>query len=122
MAAIQAPPELRSQADALSAMWSFMSLDASQDPANELALNAEQLQAKYDGLAKDGEWGEHPDHPMEEWRTGGHCKKNCVGYWGWVVASLQLADEKNNADPVLAEAEREEIAELQAEDPGNQGA
>ena len=99
-----------------------MSPDASRDPANDLALDAEQLQAKYDGLAKGSEWGEHPHHPMEEWRTEVQCKTTRAGYWDWVVTKLKLADGKNDPDPVLAEAEEEEIAELQAEDPGNQGA
>ena len=30
-----------------------MSPDASRDPTNDLALDAEQLRAKYDGLAED---------------------------------------------------------------------
>jgi hypothetical protein len=38
------------------------------------------------------------------------------------VTKLKLADDKNNEDPVLADAEEEEIADLQADDPGNQGA
>ena len=99
-----------------------MSPDASRDPTNDLAFDAEQLRAKYDGLAEDSEWGEHPNHPMEEWRTEVHCKKTRVGYWDWVVTKLKLADDKNNEDPVLADAEEQEIAELQADDPGNQGA
>ncbi len=96
--------------------------DASRDPTNDLAFDAEQLRVKYDGLAEDGEWGEHPNHPMEEWLAEVHGKKTRVGYWDWVVTKLRLADDRNNEDPVLADAEEEEIAELQADDPGNQGA
>jgi hypothetical protein len=59
---------------------------------------------------------------MEEWQTEVHCKNTRVGYWDWVVTKLKLADDKNDEDPVLADAEEEEIAELQADDPGNQGA
>jgi hypothetical protein len=59
---------------------------------------------------------------MEEWQTEVHCKNTRVGYWDWVVTKLKLADDKNNEDPVLADAEEEEIADLQADDPGNQGA
>jgi hypothetical protein len=99
-----------------------MSPDASRDPTNDLAFDAEQLRAKYDGLAEDSEWGEHPNHSMEEWQTEVHCKITRVGYWDWVETKLKLADDKNNEDPVLADAEEEEIAELQADDPGNQGA
>jgi hypothetical protein len=99
-----------------------MSPDASRDPSNHLALDAEQLRTKYDGLAENSEWGEHPNHPMEEWQAEVQCKNTRVGYWDWVVTKLKLADDQNNEDPVLADAEEEEIAELQADDPGNQGA
>lgn len=96
-----------------------MSPDASCHPTNDLALNAEQLQAKYDGLAEDSQWGEHPNHPMKDWQAAVHCKNTRVGYWDWVVTQLRLA---NDAKTALADAEEEEIAELQAADPGNQGA
>ena len=96
--------------------------DASRNPANELALDTEQLRAKYDGLAEDSEWGEHPNHPMEEWQTEVHYKNTRVGYWDWVVTKLKIADDKNDKDPTLADAEEKEIVELQVDDPGNQGA
>jgi hypothetical protein len=80
-------------------MWSLMSPDASRDPTNDLAFDAEQLRAKYDGLAEDSEWGEHPNHSMEEWQTEVHCKITRVGYWDWVETKLKLADDKNNEDP-----------------------
>jgi hypothetical protein len=99
-----------------------MSPNASRDPTIDRDLSAEQLRAKYDGLAKGSEWGEHPKHPMEEWRTEVRCKNTRVGYWDWVVTKLKLADDKKNEHPVLADAEEEEIAELQEADPGNQGA
>jgi hypothetical protein len=59
---------------------------------------------------------------MEESQTEIHCKNTRLGYWDWVVTKLKLADDKNHEDPVLADADEEEIAELQADDPGNQGA
>jgi hypothetical protein len=99
-----------------------MSPDAFRDPTNDQNLDAEQLRAKYDDLAQDGEWGQHPDHPMEQWRTEVQCKTTRLGYWDWVVTKLKRADGKDHKDPVLADAEEEEIAELQADDPGNQGA
>ena len=99
-----------------------MSLDASRDPTSDQALDAEQLRAKYDGLAEGSKWGEHPNHPMKEWRAEVHCQNTRVGYWDWVVTQLKLAADKNEARTVLAEAEEEEIMELQAADPGNQGA
>jgi hypothetical protein len=99
-----------------------MSFDASRDPTDDLALEAEQLRVKYDGLVEDGDWGEHPNHPMEVWQTEVHCKNTRLGYWDWVVTKLKLADDKTDEDSVLADAEEQEIAELQAGDPGNQGA
>jgi hypothetical protein len=95
--------------------------DASPDTTIDLALDAEQLSAKYDALAADGQWGEHPMHPMEAWRAEVQGKKTIVGYWNWVVIQLKLADDKNDDDSPLADAEEEEIEELQADDPGNQG-
>ena len=99
-----------------------MSPDASHDLKNDAAVDAEQLRAKYDGLAEGGAWGEHPDHLMEEWEADVRSKKTRAGYWDWVATRLKPADQKSNADPALADAEEEEIVELQAEDPGNQGA
>ncbi len=99
-----------------------MSPDAPRNPTNDQELDAEQLRAKYDGLADDSEWGEHPSHPMEEWQTEVRSRNTRVGYWDWVVTKLKLADDKNKEDLVLTDAEEEEIAELQAHDPGNQGA
>jgi hypothetical protein len=58
---------------------------------------------------------------MEEWRAELHGKYTRVSYWDWVV-TLKLAVDKTAEDNVLADAEEEEIAELQAADPGNQGA
>ena len=99
-----------------------MSPDVSRDPTNDLALGAEQLRAKYDGLAEDSDWGEHPNHPMKEWQAEVNRKTTRGGYWDWVVTRLRLAADKNDAKTVLADAEEEEITELQAADPGNQGA
>jgi hypothetical protein len=97
-----------------------MSPDASLDPTNDQAFDAEQLRARYDGLAKNGEWGEHPNHPMKEWQAQVYCKNTRVGYWDWVV--LKLAADEADAKSALADAEEEEIKELQATDAGNQGA
>lgn len=62
-----------------------MPLDASCNPIDDLTFDAEHLRAKYDGLAENSEWGEHPNHRMDEWQTEVNCKKTCVGYWEWVV-------------------------------------
>src|ERR1700751_2754399 len=102
-------------------MWSLMSPDATRDPTNDQELNAEQLRVKYDSLAQDSEWGEHPNHRMAEWQAEVHCKNTRIGYWEWVVTKIKLADDKNNEDAARADAEKEEFEELQAADPGNQG-
>ncbi len=99
-----------------------MSTYRSCEPVNDLALDAEELRAKYDALALGSQWGEHPKHPMEQWQTEVHRKITRDGYWDWVVAKLKLAEAKIHKDPFLAEAEQQEIMELQAGDPGNQGA
>lgn len=99
-----------------------MSTYLSCNPTNELAFDAEELRAKYDDLAADSEWGEHPNHPMEQWQTEVYYKNTREGYWAWVVTKLKVAESKNDMPPVSADAEKQEIAELQAEDPGNQGA
>jgi hypothetical protein len=94
--------------------------DASRHSTDDQALDAEHLRAKYDRLAKDGKWGEHPDHPMKEWEAAVHCKSTRVGYWDWVVTQLNPAVDEDDARAAL-DAEEEEIKELQAGDPGNQG-
>jgi hypothetical protein len=99
-----------------------MSPDANHDPKDDLAPDAEQLRARYDSLAQGGAWGEHPDHLMEEWEADVRSKKTRLGYWDWVATKVRPEDSKTDADPALAEAEEEEFEELQAEDPGNQGA
>ena len=95
--------------------------DASRHSTDDQALDAEHLRAKYDRLARDGKWGEHPNHPMKEWQAAVHGKSTRVGYWDWVVTRLKRAANEDDAKAALADAEEEEIQELQAADPGNQG-
>jgi hypothetical protein len=85
------------------------------------ALDAEQLQEKYDVLAADGEWGEHPVFRMPPWRAEVACQKTLLGYWAWVVAQFERADDGESEPEVRADAEKEEVTELEAADPGNQG-
>ncbi len=99
-----------------------MSLDASHDPKDDMAVDPEQLRARYDSLAEGGAWGQHPDHQMEEWEADVRSKKTRAGYWDWVATRLKPAEQQTSADPALADAEEAEFEELQAEDPGNQGA
>ena len=94
-----------------------MSPYASSKPTIDLSFDAEQLRAKYDALALSSQWGEHPNHPLAHWQTEVYRKITRDGYWDWVVTKLNHAK-----DPFLAEAEQQEIMELQAGDPGNQGA
>jgi hypothetical protein len=98
-----------------------MSPVAFRNSKNDLALGAEQLRAKYDGPASQSQWGEHPNHPLKDWQAAVLCKSTRVGYWDWVVTQLKLAADTNDAKTALADAEEEEIRELQAADPGNQG-
>jgi hypothetical protein len=95
--------------------------DASRHSTDDRALDAEHLRAKYDRLAKDGKWGQHPNHPMERWRAAVNSKSTRIGYWDWVVTQLKPA-AYDDAKAARADAEDEAIKELQAGDSGNQGA
>ena len=99
-----------------------MSRDVSRRLAEDQALDAEQLRTKYDGLAHDSEWGEHPNYPVKDWQAEVQCKRTLLGYWDWVVIQFKLKADKDKTKTVLADAENEEITELQAADSGNQGA
>jgi hypothetical protein len=97
------------------------------DPTLDETLSAEQLQAKYDPHARDGEWGEHPIYRIKEWRADVAGKKTLLGYWRWVVAQFELKGDgvESKAEKRTekrAEAEEKEVQQLEAEDPGNQGA
>ena len=110
---------------AATGVWSAMppssEIPSSADMAIDQALDAQQLQEKYDVLAADGEWGEHPVFRMPTWRAEVACQKTLLGYWAWVVAQFERADDGESEPEVRADAEKEEVTELEAADPGNQG-
>ena len=58
---------------------------------------------------------------MEKWRTQVDYRRTRIGYWEWVVTKLRPAEPESGEAPVLADAEKKEVEELEAEDPGNQG-
>jgi hypothetical protein len=102
------------------------SVPTNPDPTRDETLGADQLQAKYDPAAKAGAWGEHPMYRLEEWRNDVASKKTVLGYWPWVVAQFELKGDaaKSKAEKKAekrADIEEKEVAQLEAEDPGNQG-
>ena len=66
--------------------------------------------------------GSTPRPPDGRVGGGRSFKKTRAGYWDWVATRLKPAEQQTSADPALADAEEAEFEELQAEDPGNQGA
>ena len=44
-----------------------------------------ELAARHDG---ETSWGQHPDHPMEDWRRAVGDGDTRVGYWSWVVDAI----------------------------------
>ena len=119
---------MSSNADiALTLPAAVTSVPTHPDPTLDETLSAEQLQAKYDPQAKDGDWGEHPIYRIKTWRDEVVGKKTLLGYWPWVVAQFELKDSgprskvEKKAEK-RADAEEKEVQQLEAEDPGNQGA
>jgi hypothetical protein len=52
------------------------------------------------------EWGEHPDHPSEDWRyeaASGHERR---GYWEWVADQVNLERNPPTSVQILRQAER----------------
>lgn len=43
-----------------------------------------------------GVWGEHPDHPLEDWRYEVANDDTRAGYWDWVLG--QIRAHKDNDD------------------------
>jgi hypothetical protein len=40
-----------------------------------------------------GTWGEHPDHSRSAWRLEVEAEGTSLGYWDWVIAQIEQADE-----------------------------
>ena len=119
---------MSSNADiALTLPAAVTSVPTHPDPTLDETLSAEQLQEKYDPQARDGAWAEHPIYVMKQWRDEVAGKKTLLGYWPWVVAEFELKGDgveskaEKRADK-RADAEEKEVQQLEAEDPGNQGA
>lgn len=47
---------------------------------------AEQLREQY------GQWGEHPDHPLQDWQHEVENDYTRSGYWDWVVNEITCAE------------------------------
>lgn len=46
-----------------------------------------------DQLAPDHDyWGEHPDHPLDDWRYEVQNGDTRMGYWEWVMARLESSE------------------------------
>ena len=58
-------------------------------PRSEIELTAEELQAKYDALAPNNQWGEHPTCAVSAWQSEVAEYNTRLGYWDWVVAQLE---------------------------------
>lgn len=50
---------------------------------DESALSVEELKE-----AHGGHWGEHPEHPLSDWRYEVQNGDTRLGYWEWVAARL----------------------------------
>lgn len=44
-------------------------------------------------IAKYGAWGEHPEHPVADWKYQVDNDDERRGYWGWVVGQLECQQE-----------------------------
>ncbi|HZC22054.1 MAG TPA: hypothetical protein VE866_01855 [Candidatus Binatia bacterium] len=51
-------------------------------------LTPEQLRQRYAILGEDGNFGEHPDHTIEEWQKDVEAGNTRLGYFEWVAAKL----------------------------------
>ena len=51
-------------------------------------MTPEQLRQRYAALGEDGNWGEHPDHPIDEWQRDVDAGNTRLGYFEWVAAKL----------------------------------
>lgn len=50
-------------------------------------MTANTLRDKY------GTWGEHPSYPSEDWKYEVEAGDTRRGYWDWVVAKLEQAED-----------------------------
>lgn len=48
--------------------------------------------------ANGGYWGEHPDHPLEDWRTDVANNDTRKGYWEWVANMIEASNTDDLPD------------------------
>jgi hypothetical protein len=55
------------------------------------------MDADIDQLAEEngGYWGQHPEHPLEDWQTLVANDETRRGYWEWVEAQMQFVPGEN---------------------------
>lgn len=63
---------------------------------DDVKHSAIELQEKYDLLAGDGQWGQHPEWPMESWGESAAGLDTRLGYWDWVLTQLQCDRAESN--------------------------
>lgn len=54
-------------------------------------LDADELSEKYD---KVGEWGEHPEHTLSDWKFAVINEDTRRGYWDWVACLIEEEDDE----------------------------
>ncbi len=58
-----------------------------------MPVSIRKLQEEY-----GGEWGEHPDFPVDEWQQEVASDDTRLGYWAWVKAKIDEAEEAEADD------------------------
>ena len=58
-----------------------------------MAVTIKKRQEHYGGL-----WGEHPDFPVDEWQQEVASDDTRRGYWEWVKAKIEEADEETDEE------------------------
>ena len=53
-----------------------------------MVVTIHKLQEEFGGV-----WGEHPDYPVDEWQLEVANDDTRKGYWEWVKAKIEEADE-----------------------------
>lgn len=49
--------------------------------------------------ANGGVWGEHPDHPAEDWRIEVENHDTRAGYWDWVAGRIEALADDSATEP-----------------------
>lgn len=59
----------------------------------EESMAAETPTAK-EMIDKYGVWSEHPEWPVEDWKTEVENNDTRAGYWDWVASQIELNSEE----------------------------